>query len=167
MEFKIRHADPNDVQAILDIINYEINFTTNLYDYHERTIKDLTDWFNKKQIDGHPVIVAEEKNEILGYGSYGEFRQRAAYQYTVEHSIYVSKNARGKGVGRQLMKELIHLATEQGFHTMIAGIDGANQFSQEFHRKFGFVEVGRLKEVGYKFDKWLDLVFMQLILKKP
>jgi phosphinothricin acetyltransferase len=81
----------------------------------------------------------------------------------VEHSIYVHKDYQGRGIGKKLLEALITAAKEGGYHTMIAGIDASNQKSCDFHAKFGFVEAGRIKEVGYKFDKWLDLVFMQLI----
>jgi len=165
MDIEIRPAELSDVQAILNIVNYEIKHTTSVYDYEERTLDDQVRWLNKKRKDGMPVIVAEYNNDVAGYGTFGIFRPWDAYQFSVEHSIYVAKKVRGKGIGRAIMKELISMATERGYHTMIAGIDASNKSSHEFHSKFGFVEVGRLKEVAYKFDKWLDLKFMQLFLK--
>jgi phosphinothricin acetyltransferase len=113
-----------------------------------------------------PVIVAEKDNEVVGFGTYGIFRPWDAYRFSVEHSIYTHHNFRGMGIGKLIMTELIKLAIEQGFHTMIAGVDASNKGSYGFHKKFGFQEIGTFKEVGYKFDRWLDLVFMQLFLDK-
>ena len=112
-----------------------------------------------------PVIVAEIDNEVVGFGTFGIFRPWPAYQFSVEHSIYVHKNARSKGIGKSLLTELIVLAKNGGYHTMIAGVDGSNKGSFEFHKKFGFEEIGTFKEVGFKFAKWLDLRFLQLFLK--
>ena len=96
---------------------------------------------------------------------YSEFRFREAYKFTVEHSVYVHENFHGKGIGKLLLQELIALAQKQNLHTMIAVIDAENQGSVAFHEKFGFKTVGIIKESGYKFDRWLDSVFMQLILE--
>lgn len=166
METLIRHAIKKDVSAILDIVNYEIIHSTVLYDYKERTYDFQLRWFEKKAKDGLPAIIAEKENKIVGFGSYGIFRPWDAYQFSVEHSIYISKDKRGTGIGTLIMTELIHLAASAGYHTMIAGIDASNNRSVEFHRKFGFIEIGTFKEVGYKFNSWLDLVFMQLFLDK-
>jgi phosphinothricin acetyltransferase len=111
-----------------------------------------------------PVLVCEINGQAVAYGSYGIFRAWDAYKFSVEHSIYVHKNFQGQGIGKQLLIALIDKAKQDGYHTMIAGIDADNQKSCEFHKKLGFFEVGRFKEVGYKFDRWLDLVFMQLML---
>jgi phosphinothricin acetyltransferase len=111
-----------------------------------------------------PVIVAELYGNVVGFGMYSEFRFREAYKFTVEHSVYVSQDFHGKGIGKLLLLELIDLAKKQKLHTMIAVIDAENQSSVEFHEKFGFKTVGIVKESGYKFDRWLDSVFMQLIL---
>ena len=160
----IRNAREEDVSVILEIVNYEISNSTVLYDYRERTYEYQLNWFHKKNQEGMPVIVAETENKVVGFGTYGIFRPWYAYQYSVEHSIYIHRNARGMGIGKQLMAELISLARDNGFHTMIAGVDASNQGSIEFHKKFGFSEIGTFKEVGFKFNKWLDLVFLQLFL---
>jgi len=166
MKIQLRGAVEDDVRVILDIINYEIQNTTVVYDETARSLEEQLDWFRKKEEENMPVIVAEKDGNVVGYGTYGIFRPRYGYRYSVEHSIYVSNGFRGDGIGKLLMRELIQLATKQGHHVMIAGIDGENYESYNFHKKFGFVEVGRLKEVGRKFDKWLDLVFMQLALNE-
>ena len=103
--------------------------------------------------------------KILGYAYAGPFRLRAAYRYTVEHSVYVSNKYKGKGVGGKLLKSLIAHAKTQKLHTMIGVIDAENKGSIQFHEKYGFKKVGVIKESGYKFDRWLDSVFMQRILK--
>lgn len=162
----IRNAIEKDLPSILEIINHAILNTTAVYDYNPRTLKTQQEWFIKKTKDKMPVIVIEVNNEVVGFGSYGIFRPWDGYKFCVEHSIYISEKHRGKGLGEKLLQELIVLAKKQGFHTMIAGIDADNPGSYGLHEKLGFKEVGRFNEVGYKFDRWLDLVFMQLMLKK-
>ena len=102
---------------------------------------------------------------MIGFGTYGTFREKIGYQYTVEHSVYVAEAFIGKGIGTLLLTELIQLAKSQGYHTMIGAIDADNGDSIAFHKKFGFVECGIIKEAAFKFNRWLDLLFMQLILK--
>lgn len=165
MKTEIRPAKPKDINKILEIVNYEILNSTVLYDYKERTYEQQFKWFEQKRLNEMPVIVAEKDNEVIGFGTYGIFRPWAAYQFSVEHSIYIDKDSRGNGIGKQLMSKLIELAKEGGYHTMIAGVDGSNKGSFEFHEKFGFKEIGTFKQVGYKFDKWLDLRFLQLFLE--
>ena len=166
MNITIRTAKTKDVNSILEIINHEILNSTVVYDYKERSYGQQLAWFEKKTQDEMPVIVAEKEGNVVGFGSFGIFRPWDAYRFSVEHSIYTHQDARGMGIGKRIMAELIRLATEQGYHTMIAGVDASNQSSYEFHKKFGFQEIGTFKEVGYKFDQWLDLIFMQLFLNK-
>jgi len=160
----IREAQQSDLSIILDIMNDAILNTTSIYDYKIRSAQFVETWYNKKRLDNLPVLVAEINGSAVAYGSYGPFRAWDAYKYSVEHSIYVQKKFQGQGIGKQLLIALIDKARNDGYHTMIAGIDAANQKSYDFHRKLGFFETGRMKEVGYKFDRWLDLVFMQLML---
>lgn len=166
MDMQLRQAEFKDLEAILDIINHAIIHTTAVYDYQPRTLDMQRRWLEKKQADNMPVVVTQVEGDVVGFGSYAIFRPWDGFQFSVEHSIYVAEKARGKGVGGKLLSKLVKLARVQGFHTMIAGIDAENKISYAFHKKFGFTEVGRLKEVGFKFDKWLDLVFMQLLLRK-
>ncbi|MCM5662138.1 GNAT family N-acetyltransferase [Galbibacter mesophilus] len=165
MEIEIRRAENRDIHEILEIVNYQILHSTVLYDYKERTYDQQFIWFEQKKADGMPVIVAENNNKVVGFGTYGIFRPWAAYQFSVEHSVYVNKNSRGTGIGKLILSKLIKMAKDGGYHTMIAGVDGSNDRSFEFHKKFGFKEIGTFKEVGYKFDKWLDLRFLQLFLE--
>jgi L-amino acid N-acyltransferase YncA len=165
MSIILRHATKNDLQKILEIVNYSILHTTANYSYEIQTLEVQTKWFEDKISKKLPVIVADLDGKVVGFGSYGQFREKIGYQYTVEHSVYVVDNVIGKGIGSKLLTELIRLAKEQGFHVMIGAIDADNAGSIAFHEKFGFVATGTIREVGYKFDHWLDLVFMQLILK--
>nr|WKN36843.1 GNAT family N-acetyltransferase [Tunicatimonas sp. TK19036] len=166
MEIRIRKADEHDIPGILRIVNYEIVHTTANYSYQENSLDDQLEWYWKKQEERWPVIVADLNHKVIGFGTYGAFRLKEAYRYSVEHSVYVAKEARGQGIGQMLLKELIQLALQQSYHTMIAGVDSSNQGSYAFHQRMGFKEVGRFSEVGYKFDRWLDLILMQLLLRE-
>nr|WP_314838962.1 GNAT family N-acetyltransferase [uncultured Flavobacterium sp.] len=165
MKTTIRAYKTEDTQAILEIINYNILHSTALYDYNTRTLEQQMSILADKQSKNFPVIVAEIDGVVVGFGMYSEFRFREAYKFTVEHSVYVSQDHHGKGIGKLLLEELIVLAKRQNLHTMIAVIDSENQSSVEFHEKFGFKTVGIIKESGFKFDRWLHSVFMQLILE--
>ncbi|MEO7978411.1 N-acetyltransferase family protein [Flavobacterium sp.] len=165
MKIDIRPYKTEDTQIILDIINYNIVHSTALYDYTIRSYEQQKNILDEKIAKQFPVIVAELEGKVVGFGMYSEFRFREAYKYTVEHSVYVDQNAHGKGIGKILLQELIILAKAQGLHTMIGVIDAENKSSIDFHEKFGFKTVGIIKESGYKFDRWLDSVFMQLILE--
>ena len=158
-----RHAD-----AILEIFNDAILHSTALYDYQPRPSQSMVVWFEAKRAGGFPVIgIENDKGVLLGFGSYGSFRAWPAYKYTVEHSVYVHKEYRGRGLGRVLLRELIAAARQNDLHAMIGGIDAANVGSVALHEKLGFQHVGTLPEVGFKFGRWLDLAFYQLILDTP
>jgi phosphinothricin acetyltransferase len=164
MTIKIRPYSEADVPSILDIINDNILHSTSFYDYEPRSLAKQSDLLKDKTAKNFPVIVAEIDGEIAGFGMYGEFRFRDAYRFTVEHSVYVSKDFKGKGVGGKLLQSLIDLAKNQGLHTMIGVIDAENTESILFHEKYGFKNVGIIKESGFKFNRWLDSVFMQRML---
>ena len=163
MAINIRPYKTDDTQAILDIVNHNILHSTSLYDYNIRSYEQQKTILEEKINKNFPVIVAELDGIVVGFGMYSEFRLREAYQFTVEHSVYVSEDFHGNGVGKQLLQELINLARKQKIHTMIGVIDSENQGSVVFHEKFGFKTVGIIKESGYKFDRWLDSVLMQLL----
>ncbi len=160
----VRYAAEQDLPEILTIYNDVIVNTSAVYDYEPHTLEMRTAWFNTKKEQGFPVFVAEEDGKILGLSSIGPFRAWAAYKYSVENSIYVADAARGKGIGKKLMPPLIESAKQLGMHTIVAGIDATNEASIKLHRYFGFEEVALFKEVGWKFNKWLDLKFLQLIV---
>lgn len=165
MEIIIRPATLEDLPAIMEIVNHAILNTTAIYDYDARTLEQQRAWFEEKQTSGFPILVAENNSEVVGFGTFGAFRIKVGYRFTVEHSVYVADKAIGKGIGKLILQKLIDLAKEQNYHSMIGVIDASNSGSIEFHKKFGFIETGVLKEVGYKFDKWLDVSLMQLFLK--
>ena len=164
MAIIIREYQKSDAAAILDIINYNILNATALYDYTIRSLEQQESILESKIQSGFPVIVAENNGEVVGFGMYSEFRFREAYKFTVEHSVYVNQTNQGLGIGKLILTELIQLAKKQGLHTMIGVIDAENQNSIDFHHQFGFKTVGIIKESGFKFGRWLDSVFVQLIL---
>jgi L-amino acid N-acyltransferase len=165
MEIKLREASAADIENILAIVNYSILHTTNNYNYTIVSLETQKEWFENKKSKNLPLLVADYNGKVIGYATYGSFRERIGYQFTIEHSVYVSESFVGKGVGTLLLTELIRRAKNQGFHTMIGAIDAKNKDSIAFHEKFGFKITGTIREVGFKFDKWLDLVFMQLLLE--
>jgi phosphinothricin acetyltransferase len=161
---EIRDAVATDMVAILPIYNDAVINTTAVYDYTARTIEGQQKWYAAKLEQNLPVLVATDEGEVVGFSSYGPFRPWPAYLYTVENSIYVAPDQRGKGIGAALLGPLIERARKAGLHTMAAGIDASNEVSIKLHARFGFVQAGHFKEVGWKFDRWLDLVFMQRML---
>lgn len=122
-------------------------------------------WFNERIAVNFPVIVAEQNSVITGFGTYGHFRTSPCYHLTAEHSVYVQKDHRGQGISKILLKELITHAKKAGLHALIAGIDSENEISLKLHLAFGFTQVAHFKEVGFKFGRWLDLLFLELLLK--
>lgn len=161
----IRCAKKEDLNAILAIYNDAIINTTAVYTYEPQTIDERIAWFETKQRNHEPIFVFEENGSVLGFATFGSFRPWPAYQYTIEHSIYVDASARGKGIASQLLQHLIVEAKAKGFRTLVAGIDASNEASIKLHQKFNFKHAGTLTNVGYKFDYWLDLAFYELDLK--
>ena len=158
-----RHAP-----AILDIFNDAILNSTALYDYQPRPLASMAAWFAAKTKGNFPVIGIEDTaGTLLAFGSYGTFRAYPAYKYTVEHSVYVHKDHRSQGLGKVVMHALIDAARQQGVHAMVGAIDAANAGSIALHERLGFQAVGTLPQVGFKFGRWLDLAFYQLLLDTP
>ena len=158
-----RHAN-----AILEIFNEAILNSTALYDYKPRPPESMSTWFETKSKGNFPVIgIEDEDGTLLAFGSYGTFRAWPAYKYSVEHSVYVHKDHRGKGLGLQIMQALVAEARKNGVHAMMGGIDATNAGSIALHERLGFRHVGTLPEVGFKFGRWLDLAFYQLLLDTP
>ncbi len=158
-----RHAD-----AILEIFNEAIINSTALYDYKPRTSQNMVAWFEAKRNGGFPVIGIEDADGVLlAFGSYGTFRAWPAYKYTVEHSVYVHKDHRGRGLGISVMQALIAAARQNDVHAMVGGIDATNAGSIALHERLGFKHVGTLSQVGFKFGRGLDLAFYQLLLDTP
>lgn len=154
--------------AILAIFNDAIANSTALYDYRSRPPESMVAWFDAKARGRYPVIgIEDERGELMGFASYGPFRAWPAYKYTVEHSVYVDARFRGRGLGRRLLTEAIAAAQSQDYHVMVGGIDAANAVSIRLHESLGFEHCGTVKHAGFKFGRWLDLAFYQLILRTP
>lgn len=165
MKTTVRPATHADLPAILDIYNDAVLNLTASYAYAPETLEERTAWWEDHVQKGYPVLVAEDADgRIVGWGSLGVFRGRYGYRFTVEDSVYVAADQRGRGIGRQLLAALIEAARQKGFHALIAGIDSEGEASIRLHEAFGFQRVGRLKEIGCKFDRWLDVVFMEMLL---
>jgi L-amino acid N-acyltransferase len=155
-------------QAILDIFNEAILTSTALYDYQARTLASMEPWFAAKDKGNFPVVgIENEAGTLLAFGSFGTFRAFPAYKYTVEHSVYVHKDHRGHGLGKQVMRALMVAAREREVHAMVGAIDAANAGSIALHEHLGFRHVGTLPQVGFKFGRWLDLAFYQMLLSTP
>lgn len=167
MPVTIRTATADDVPAITAIYNESGVGTTASYDLAPVSVADRMAWFQAKQRRRFPVMVAEWSDTgaepaVVGFASYGSFRDKAGYDFTVEHSVYVAPDRRAAGVGRMLMSALIDHARGGGVHVMVGVVDGNNEASIAFHEQLGFVLAGRMDEVGRKFGRWLDVVFMTL-----
>lgn len=164
----IRCTHAAHAQSILDILNEAIIHSTALYDYVPRPIEAMDAWFATKRAADFPVIGAvDDDGVLLGFASYGIFRERPAYKYSVEHSVYVHSDQRGRGIGVALMQALIAEARARGVHVMVGGIDVGNRASIAMHERLGFVHAGTIREAGFKFGCWLDLGFWQLVLDTP
>ena len=153
------------LEAIRGIYNHEIAHTTALYEYEPRSAAVMAAWWDAKRAGGLPVLGVEAEPGLLaGFASWGPFRPFPAYLHTVEHSVYVDARFRGRGVGRTLLSALVAEARGRGLHVMVGGIDAANEASIALHRGLGFVHCGTIREAGFKFGRWLDLDFWQLVL---
>jgi L-amino acid N-acyltransferase len=163
----IRLATDDDLPAILEIYNDVIIHTTAVFQYTIHTTEMRREWFETKKEQGFPVFVALDGPVITGFSTIGWFRAWQGYKYSVENSVYVDSKFRGRGIGKQLLEPLIGAARTLNMHTIVAGIEAANIESITLHEKFGFREVAHFKEVGFKFGRWLDLKFLQLVLDTP
>ena len=157
----VRDARESDLPGLLDIYNEVIATSTAVYSYTPVTLDDRVQWWKARVARGFPVLVATDSSGILGFSTFGDFRSWLGYRHTVEHSVHVRADMRGQGVGSKLVQALFPRAEALGMHVMIAGVDAANLPSIRFHERLGFEQAGLLREVGWKFDRWLDLVFLQ------
>lgn len=166
----IRPATAADLPAILAIFNDVIATSTAVFSLDPVTLDERRLWHEARQRAGFPVLVAEHQADaaVAGFASFGEFRGAwPGYRYSVEHSVHVHPDWRGQGIGTQLVSALFEPARTMGKHVMIGGIDAANEASLRMHDALGFERVAHFKEVGRKFDRWLDLVFVQRFLDGP
>ena len=164
MNYSIVDASEADLPGILAIYNDAVLNTTAIWN---ETLVDLANrraWLTERQAQGFPVLVAQQDGEVLGYATYGPWRPHDGYKYSVEHSVYVRRDQRGQGLGLHLLQALIERARAANLHVMIAAIESENAASIRLHKRLGFVVSGQMPQVGRKFERWLDLTFMQLIL---
>ena len=159
----IRDACEQDVPAILSIYNDVLATSTAIYRDEPATLDSHLRWWRERVAQGYPVLVAAD-TAVLGFATFGDFRPWPGYRFTVEHTVHVRTDCRGQGVGTALVRSLVDRATDLGKHVMIAGVDAENQASLRFHERLGFVRVAHFREVGFKFGRWLDLLFLQRML---
>ncbi len=157
----IRDAGEADLAAILDIYNEIIANTTAVYSEQPVTLGERRAWAKARVDSGYPVLVAVDESGVAGFASFGDFRAWPCYRFTVEHSVHVRSGRRGRGIGKALVESLLARAAGLGKHVMIAGVDADNAASLALHAHLGFERVAHLHEVGRKFGRWLDLVFLQ------
>ncbi len=165
---KIRPAARPDLPAILEIYNDAVLTTTATYDYEPRSMQHRVRWFEDHEQSGLPIFVAEDSHgRIVGWSSLSRFHDRKGFQFTCENSVYIAADARGRGLGKLLLAPLVDAAPRIGMRAIIAAIDAQNEASVRLHARFGFVEVGRFRSVGFKFGRWLDVAYMELLLPEP
>jgi L-amino acid N-acyltransferase len=164
---EIRDATADDLPAITDIMNALLATTTIEWTDTPHTVDERRGWFDRQQESGYPVVVAVDAGQVVGFASFGDFRDIVkwpGYRTTVEHTVHVRQSHWGAGVGQALIQELIERARQLDKHVMVAAVDGENEVSIRFHERLGFVEVARLSQVGAKLGRWLDVVLLQLLL---
>lgn len=161
----VRDATMNDAEAIRAIYNDAVLNTTAVFDYTAREPQAQRDWLQMKAEQNLPVLVAEESGTVVGYSSYGQFRPWPAFLYTVENAIYIAPDRRGQGIGQKLLAAIVDAAAKNGRRTMVAAITAENTASLHLHEKLGFVRTGLIRDSGWKFERWLDLVFLQRMLQ--
>lgn len=164
MSFAISAATREQLPEIRDIYNEVIRNSTAVFSDIEVSLEDRQTWFEAKQTSGFPVLVATEPSGVVGFGTFGDFRSWPGYRYSVEHTVHVRADRRGRGAGRALVQALLKEAARLQKHVMIGGIDAQNVTSISLHEKLGFKVVGELQEVAFKFGRWLDLKFMQRLI---
>ncbi|WP_268799362.1 GNAT family N-acetyltransferase [Pseudomonas huanghezhanensis] len=161
----IRDALPADLPAVLAIYNDAVLNTTAIWNEQPVDLANRQAWFDARAAQGYPILVAvDAAGDVVGYSSFGDWRPFEGFRHTVEHSVYVRADQRGKGLGPLLMQALIKRARTCDKHMMVAAIESGNAASIQLHLKTGFVTTGQMPQVGTKFGRWLDLTFMQLDL---
>jgi len=163
----IRSATEADLPSVLAVYNEAVLTTTASYDYEARSLDHRRQWFIDHQENDYPIFVADLPGSgVVGWSSLNQYQARPGYRFTAENSIYVLSTHRGQGVGKRLLSPLIAAAQARGLHVILAGIDSENQVSIRLHQSFGFRQVAHFREIGYKFHRWLDVIYMQLILRE-
>ena len=164
MPYAIRPAAAKDALAIAGIYNDAVLHTTATWDERTVTAAERLEWLRQRKQQKYPVLVATLGDTVVGYASLGPFRQWSGYRYTVENSIFITQNHRGKGLGKRMLGALIDEAEALGMHCIIAAVDASNHTSLRLHTSQGFKQVAQIPEAGYKFGRWLDLVLMQRLI---
>jgi len=163
---KFVQCDERHSLEIGEIFNEAIANSTAVYDYEARSKETIDAWITSKKQTGYPIVgLQSEAGVLVGFATFGQFRPWAAYQYTVEHSVYVHRDYRGQGLGRKILENVLDLAASMGYHMMIGGIDSQNIVSANLHKRLGFTKCGEIREAGFKFGRWLDLHFYQRLLR--
>jgi len=160
----VRPATADDLPSILEIYNHAVLHSTATADLVPQTLEARRRWFDEHAAAGLPVWVAELDGRVAGFAALNSHRERPGYRFTVENSVYVAADSRGRGVGRALLEETVTGARRLGLHTILAGISGDNTASLALHARFGFAEAARFKEAVYKFNSWIDVIYLQLLL---
>jgi len=167
MTVTVRPATTADLPGILEIYNDAVLNTTASYDYEPRTLDHRTQWFEERQRDNYPILVAvDAAGRVEGWSALNPFHARIGYRFTSENSVYVAADRRGKGIGRALMGPLLEAGRARGLHAILAVIDAENEPSIRLHAAFGFEKVGHFKQTGFKFGRWLDVVYMEKLLQE-
>lgn len=167
MSLSIRPATTDDMPAVNEIRNHVVRTSTAIYTDEESSLAERIQWLRERDSLLHPVTVACRSDQVVGWGSLSGYSEKCGYRFTLENSIYVREGEFRKGIGRMLLEDLIQRAMTAGAHTLIARVDSEQIPSLRLHEKAGFVEVGRLKEAGYKFGRWLDVIYLQKLLPAP
>lgn len=158
---RVRAADRSDLPGILAIYNEVVASSTAIYTDQLSTLDERSDWFESRRRQGYPVLVAADGGAVIGFASFGDWRPWSGYAATVEHSVHVHASHRRSGVGRALLSALLPLARDAGKHVIVGAVDAQNSASLRLHESLGFERVAYFKQVARKFDRWLDLVFVQ------
>lgn len=164
---QIRDAVESDIDAIRGIYNDVLTNSTAIYNDCPATREDRVAWWQARVQQGYPVLVAEEAGMVVGFASFGDFRSWPGYRFTVEGTVHIRSDRRGQGIGTALLHTIVERARAMEKHIMIAGVDTENSASLKYLERFGFERAGYLREVGFKFGRYLDLVFMQYWLTSP
>jgi L-amino acid N-acyltransferase len=164
---QIRDAVQADFEQITAIYNEVLTNSTAIYNDRPATVEERVSWWRSRVSQGFPVLVAADGLQVAGFATFADFRAWPGYRFTVEGTVHIHSSTRGQGVGTSLLRAILAQAHALGKHVMIAGVDSENAASLRFLERFGFERVGQLREVGYKFDRFLDLVFLQYWITPP
>jgi L-amino acid N-acyltransferase len=162
---QVRPATYEDLPGILEVYNEAVLNTTATYDYEPRTLEQRQQWFEERQRDNYAVFVALDASQrVAGWSALNPFHARPGYRFTAENSVYVAPPVRGQGLGKLLLAPLIDAAKTRQLHAIIAAIDAENEASIRLHARFGFEKVGHFRQTGFKFGRWLDVVYMERLV---